>query len=250
MNAAIHVEALKLTRSRVGVIASLALIAGTLAVLGGITAALRSGNPDLIAKAGRAASLDWPGLLSSAAQVTAAGGLLGFGVVLTWMFGREFADGTITGLFALPVGRGRIALAKLTVYAAWVIAVSLILALGVLILGILLGYGIPNAHVWAGLGRQCVLGVLTGAIATPTGWVATSARSLLAGVGCGIGLVVVAQVGALAGAGGWMPLAAPALWAMSNGTTVTVLQLALTLALALTFAVLTCASWSRLQLNR
>ena len=27
--------------------------------------------------------------------------LLGFGVVLSWMFAREFTDGTITGLFAL-----------------------------------------------------------------------------------------------------------------------------------------------------
>ncbi|HET6502620.1 MAG TPA: ABC transporter permease [Amycolatopsis sp.] len=250
MNAAIRVEARKLARSRVGMIGSLSLVAGTLAMLGGITAATASGNPDLIAKAGPAAALDWSGLLSSTAQVTAAGGLLGSGVVLTWMFGREFADGTITGLFALPVSRARIALAKLTAYAAWVLAVNLILTLGLLILGILLGYGIPTADAWAGLGRQCVLGVLSGAIATPVAWVATLTRSLLAGVGCAIGLVLVTQVAVLAGAGGWMPLAAPALWAMSNGTAVTDLQLALALGAALTFAALTCVSWARLQLNR
>src|SRR5699024_4261901 len=99
-------------RSPVGLLATCALLAGTLLLLGGITAAVVDGNPQIIAKAGPAASLDWSGLTAGAAQITSAGALVTFGVVLAWMFGREFADGTITGLFALPVSRGRIALAK------------------------------------------------------------------------------------------------------------------------------------------
>lgn len=250
MNAAVRVEAMKLVRSPVGTIGTLALVLGTLALLGGITAALAAGNRELTAKAGVAATLDWAGLLASAAQVTAAGGLLGFGVVLAWIVGREFTDGTITGLFALPVSRSRIALAKLTVYAAWAVAVSVTLALGILLLGLLIGYGPPLPEVWAALGRQAVLGMLTAAVAAPVAWIATLTRSLLAAVGAAIALVVIAQVGVLAGAGGWMPLAAPALWVISDGAAVTPLQLALTLALAAAFAALTCASWARLQLNR
>lgn len=80
--------------------------------------------------------------------------------------------------------------------------------------------------------------------------IATVTRSLLAAVGGAIALVIVAQVGALAGAGGWMPLAAPALWAMSSGVAVTAVQLALTVAFAAIFTFLTCASWARLHLNR
>ena len=71
-----------------------------------------------------------------------------------------------------------------------------------------------------------------------------------ASYGVPIALVVVAQVGALAGAGGWMPFAAPALWAMSNGTAVTAGQLGVTLAVPLVFVVLSCTAWSRLQLDR
>lgn len=250
MNAAIRVEALKLGRSPVGAIGTLALVVGTLALLGGITAALASGNLELTAKVGAAATLDWNGLLASAAQITAAGGLLGFGVVLAWMFGREFTDGTIAGLFALPVSRARIAFAKLVVYAAWALTVSLILALGILGLGLLLGYGAPTADSWAGLGRQGVLTILTAALATPVAWIASVTRSLLAAVGGAIALVIIAQVGALAGAGAWMPLAAPALWAMSNGSSATAIQLALTMVFGAVFALLTCASWARLQLNR
>lgn len=250
MNAAIRVEALKLARSPVGTIGTIALLVGTLALLGGITAALAGGNPELTAKMGAATTLDWSGLLASAAQITSAGGLLGFGIVLSWMFGREFTDGTITGLFTLPVSRSRIALAKLAVYAAWAIVVSLVLTLGILVLGLLLGYGIPTADAWASLGRQCGLAMLTAAIAVPVSWIATVTRSLLAAVGGAIALVIIAQVGALAGAGAWMPLAAPALWAMSTGAAVNPAQLILTIVLGIVFAVLTSASWARLQLNR
>lgn len=249
MRAAITVEALKLRQSLVGIIATTAIIGGTIALLAGITAALASGNPQMIAKAGPGATRDWTGLLSGATQVTAAAGLLGFGVVLAWLFAREFTDATITGLFALPVGRGRIATAKLTVYAMWVITVSITLTGCLIVLGLILGYGSPSSDVWGGLGRQLVLTVLTGTVALPTAWVATMARSLLAGIGCAIGLVVTAQVGTLAGTGGWMPLAAPALWAMNHGTEVTAGQLTLTLVLGLVFAALTRTSWNR-QMNR
>lgn len=250
MNAAIRVEALKLVRSPVGTIGTLALVVGTITLLGGITATLVGGNPEMIAKMGAVATLDWNGLLHSAAQITAAGGLLGFGIVLSWMFGREFTDGTITGLFALPISRSRIALAKLAVYAVWAIMVSLILTLGILTLGLLLGYGTPTPDAWASLGRQGGLAMLTAATAIPVAWVATVTRSLLAAVGAAIALVVIAQVGALAGAGGWMPLAAPALWAMSAGAAVKPAQLSLTVVFGIAFAALTSASWIRLQLNR
>ncbi|UJP09152.1 ABC transporter permease [Microbacterium sp. KUDC0406] len=247
---ALRVEALKLVRSPVGVVATLAVIAGTLALLGGITAAVAGGSPEVAAKAGPAAVQDWAGLLAGAAQVTAVGGLIGFGAVLAWMFGREFTDGTITGLFALPVGRGRIALAKIVVHLVWVVCVGVVLAGGVLALGLLLGYGTPDAAARAGLGRQVALALLTGLIVTPVAWIATAAHSVFAGVGGTIALVILAQVGSLSGAGGWMPLAAPALWAMSGGAEVTTGQLLLVLAVPVVFAALVCASWSRLQLRR
>lgn len=250
MTAALRVEALKLARSRVGVIATLALVLGMVALLGGITAGVAGGNPELIAQAGPAASLDWNGLLAGAAQITSVATVLGFGIVLAWIFGREFTDGTITGLFALPVTRSRIALAKLTVYALWVSLVSLVLTLAVLALGLLIGYGPPPTDAWAALGRLGVLAMLSGGIAVVVAWIATLTRSLLAAVGGTIALVVIAQIGALTGAGGWVPLAAPALWAMSSGTAVTTVQLALTVALVMGFAILTCTSWSRLQLDR
>lgn len=250
MRAVIRVEALKLTRSPVGVIATLAVVVGALVLLGGITAGVAGGNPELIAKAGPAGSLDWNGHLAGATQITAVVSILGFGIVLAWMFGREFAEATVTGLFALPASRATIALARLAVYALWAVIVSTALTLGVLILGLALSYGLPSVEVWGALGRLFVLGMLSTGLAVPIAWLATLSRSLLAAVGSTIALVVTAQVGALAGAGGWMPFAASALWAMSGGTAVTTAQLAVTLAVPLVFAALSCLAWSRLQLDR
>lgn len=250
MNAALRVESLKLARSLVSVIATLAIVLGMVGLLGGITAGVAGGNPDMIAQAGSAASLDWGGLLAGAAQITAAAALLGFGIVLAWMFGREFADGTITGLFALPISRRRIALAKLAVYLLWAMLVSTITVLGVLILGLLIGYGAPDLDAWAAFGRLWALAMFSAGLAMPVAWIATLTRSLLAGVASTIALIVIAQVGALAGVGGWIPVAAPALWAMSNGADVSPAQLTLTAGFALVFVALTSWSWSRLQLNR
>src|SRR5699024_11902253 len=102
-------------------------------------------------------------------QVPACSRLLGFGVVLAWVFGREFTDGTITGLFALPIRLSRIALAKLGVYALWAVLVGFAAVVGILILGLAMGYGPPGAQVWAGLGRLILLEMLTAAVAIQIG---------------------------------------------------------------------------------
>ena len=117
MRAAIWAELVKLAGSTVGRVGSVAIVIG-ISVLSGsmLLAAATTTDPQLLAKLGPVATGDWQGFLLGAAQITGAGGLGGFAVVLAWMFGREFGDGTITGLFALPVRRTTIALAKLLVY--------------------------------------------------------------------------------------------------------------------------------------
>ena len=128
MRPAVWAETVKLAGSTVGRVGSIAIVVGISLLSGAMLLAAASGDPQLVAKLGTAATHDWTGFLLAAAQITGAGGLLGFGVVLSWMFGREFGDGTITGLFALPVRRSTIALAKLLIYAVWAIAISLCLA--------------------------------------------------------------------------------------------------------------------------
>ncbi|WP_394120885.1 ABC transporter permease [Planococcus donghaensis] len=55
---------------------------------------------------------DWPTYLSMLAQIIAVGGILVFGFVTSWVFGREYADRTIKDLLTLPTHRMIIILAK------------------------------------------------------------------------------------------------------------------------------------------
>ena len=249
MRAAIWAEAVKLAGSTVGRVASIAIVAGISVISASmLLAAATTSDPQLLAKLGPVAAGDWHGFLLGAVQITGAGGLGGFAVVLAWMFGREFGDGTIAGLFALPVRRSTIALAKLIVYLVWAVAMSLLLAIVLALVGTIAGLGPIGSETLEALARQAALGAMSVAITLPVAWAATLARSVLGGVSVAIALVVVAQVSVLAGLGGWMPLAAPALWAL--GTAVSPLQLALLIPFGAIFVALIAQSWRRMQLDR
>lgn len=251
MRAAIWAEVVKLAGSTVGRVGSAAIVIGISLISGSmLLAAATTTDPQLLAKLGPVATGDWQGFLLGAAQVTGAGGLGGFAVVLAWMFGREFGDGTITGLFALPVRRSTIALAKLIVYVVWVTALSVLLAIVLSLVGLVAGLGPFDGNTFLMLARQAALGIMSAAITLPVAWAATLSRSVLGGVSVAIGLVVVAQVSVLAGLGGWMPLAAPALWAVSLGAAVSPVQLALLIPFGAVFVLLVARSWRRLQLDR
>jgi ABC-2 type transport system permease protein len=251
MRAAIWAEVVKLAGSTVGRVGSAAIVIGISVISGSmLLAAATTTDPQMLAKLGPVAAGDWKGFLLGAAQVTGAGGLGGFAVVLAWMFGREFGDGTITGLFALPVRRTTIALAKLIVYVIWVTAMSVLLAIVLSLVGTIAGLGPIDGETLSMLLRQVALGVMSAAITLPVAWAATLSRSVLGGVSVAIGLVVVAQVSVLAGLGGWMPLAAPALWAISLGVNVSPVQLVLLIPFGAIFVVLIAQSWRRMQLDR
>lgn len=251
MKAAIWAELVKLAGSTVGRVGSVAIVVGISVISGSmLLAAATATDPQLLAKLGPVADGTWRGFLLGAVQITGAGGLGGFAVILAWMFGREFGDGTITGLFALPVRRTTIALAKLIVYASWVCAMSLALALSLVAVGSVAGLGPIETGTWWMLARLVALGVMSIALTIPVAWAASLSRSVLGGVSVAIGLVVVAQVSVLAGLGGWMPLAAPALWALSGGEGVSGIQLSLLLPFGGLAILATVLTWRRMQLDR
>ncbi len=251
MKAALATEFTKLTRATVVRATTVITVLGIALICSSMLLAVGTDDPQLAAKLGPLIDPGgWAGYLATAAQVTAAAGLLGHGVVLSWLFGREFGDGTITGLFALPVSRATIAAAKLLIYLAWSVACSAALLAALMVLGLAFGLGPISADAVPALGSQLALAVLTGVIVTPAAWAATVGRSVLAGIGTAIGILILSQVTVLAGAGGWFPFSAPALWAISAGHAVSPLQLALVAPIALASTGLTMQSWRQLQLHR
>ncbi|WP_433157930.1 ABC transporter permease [Kribbella sp. CA-247076] len=244
-------EFTKFVRATVVRATTIVMVLGISLICSSMLLAVHTADPQLAAKLGPLIEPGgWAGYLTTAAQVTGAAALLGYGVVLSWLFSREFADGTITGLFAVPVPRATIAAAKLVIYLAWAVPTAFILMIALVVFGLAGGLGAVPADVVPAIGRQFALTVLTAVIATPAAWAATVGRSMLAGIGCTIGILVVAQVTVVAGAGAWIPFAAPALWAISGGADVTGVQLVLVVPTLLISAGLTLRSWQRLQLDR
>jgi ABC-2 type transport system permease protein len=246
----IAVEGRKAAASRVLLATGLLLITGVGLMAGLMTAAARGGNEQMRAQLAVFAGADpWPQLVGAASQITAAGGFLAFGVALSWLVGREFTDRTIAGLFASPVSRAQTALAKLALFAGVTVPVALVLTAVVLLVGLASGLGAPDTAARSGLLRLFILTLLTGLLAWPAAWAATLGRGVLAGIGATVVLIVTAQVFAVAGTGGWFPVAAPALWAIAPGQ-VSAGQLMLVAVVPAASAALTINAWSRLELNR
>lgn len=248
--AALSVEVRKFAASRVVRSATALVVAGISVLTGSMTAAAEAGNEKILAQLGEFADAEgWDRLAGVAAQITGAGGLLGFGVVLAWAVGREFAEGTVSGLFALPVSRATVMAAKLAAFALWTAGVAVALVTVLAVTGLAAGNGAPDGEALAGLGRLLALAVLSGLLAVPAAWVATLGRGLLPGIATSIGTVVVTQVMVVSGTGAWFPVAAPSLWAMQPGE-VSAAQLALVPLVPLVSGLLAVRAWSRLQLDR
>jgi len=253
--AALSTEARKFLSARVAISTTIMLDGGIALMCSAAMLAASREDPALTAKLGPFFEEGgWVGYLSAGAQITAVAGLLGFGVVLAWLFGREFADGTVTGLFAIPVGRGTVAAAKLVVYVCWAVVVSAGLIFTLLSFGLASGLGVPGTEVWGLLAREYGVALLTAGLAIPAAWAATLGRGLLPGIATIIGIVVLAQIAAISGIGGWFPFSAPGLWAASAGpglsSVVSPVQLALVVPVTAAFGALTLLTWRRLQLDR
>ncbi len=211
------VELLKLRRSPVPWIAGVAVaMLVPLVSLGGYALARSGGTGASVEKArSMVFGHGWDAIWGLAGQAVPVAVLLGSGIVASWCVGREFTDGTVGGLFAATVPRGYVATAKLLLVTAWAVAVTAVAVAVVLAGGVAMalpvGAGLPAA------GKAVAVGVLVALSALPTAWFASVRRGYLAGIGVALGLVVLTQLAVAAGAGAWVPWAAPAFWAGAAG---------------------------------
>jgi ABC-2 type transport system permease protein len=164
------------------------------------------------------AQTGWPTYLSLLAETVAAGGFFLCCFVVSWIFGREFADGTVKDMLAVPVGRGTILLAKFVMAGAW----SAVLAAVMLLAGVLAGVvmGLPQgstAVLLGGSARVAVTAGLTIVVVMPLAFFASAGRGYLLPIGVAILLVVMANLLAVLGWGAYFPWAVPGLFAQAKG---------------------------------
>jgi len=161
---------------------------------------------------------DWPSYLGLLAQAVAVGGIILFGLICSWVFGREYSDRTIKDLLALPTPRSTLVLAKFILVGLWSAGLTVVIYL----LGLGIGFVIalpaaPAALFWQGSGTVAVAAGLTIALVPPVAFVASAGRGYLAPLGVVILVVIFAQVIAATGWGDYFPWSVPALYAGMAG---------------------------------
>jgi ABC-2 type transport system permease protein len=161
---------------------------------------------------------DWPTFLSFLGQALAAGGLLIFGLILIWVFGREYSDRTVKDLLALPTSREAIVTAKFVVASGWSAATGVVAYVLGLTLGQIIGLpGWSAQLVLQASSTATVIAVLTILLAAPFAWAASAGRGYLPPIGCMFLVVALAQILARLGWGELFPWCVPALLSAATG---------------------------------
>lgn len=216
-------EMLKARRSRMPLLTALAFALAPLA--GGFFMIILK-DPELARRTGMisakaqitAGAADWPTYLGMLAQAMAVGGVLLFSLILTWVFGREYANATLKDLLALPTSRSAIVAAKFVLVALWAVALTIFIYL----IGLGVGLAVrlppaPDGVILQGSLTLAVTAILTLLVVTPIAFFASAGRGYLAPMGVAILTLIAAQVIAATGWGEFFPWAIPALYARLAG---------------------------------
>ena len=174
---------------------------------------LMSAKANLVAYA----KTDWPTYLGVLAQMIAAGGFFVFCLITCWVFGREFADGTLKDMLAVPVQRATILLAKFIVAAVWSAALAMVIFIAGLVMGALIGLpqGSPGALLQGSV-LVAITACLVVVVVMPFALLASVGRGYLLPIGVAILAIIMGNVVAALGWGGYFPWAVPGLYAQGK----------------------------------
>lgn len=154
----------------------------------------------------------WSALLSLQGQIIAVGGIFVYGFIISWIFGREFVDGTIKDLVVLPYRNSLIVTAKFLI----AFLTSFLLTCYITILSFLGGtlIKLPEFSLVAfqqGLKIILIVTIFGIVINTPVGFIASYSRGYLAPLGLVIIVLILSQILTIVGYGNYFPWSIPAL---------------------------------------
>jgi ABC-2 type transport system permease protein len=219
LSATVWIELRKATRSRAPLLTAVGFLIMPLA---GAFFMIIYKDPEFARQAGLisakaqlvAGSADWPTYLSLLSQAVAVGGIVLFSLIGSWVFGREFVDGTMKDLLAVPVSRSSIVLAKFVIVAVWSGGLALMIYLAALGMGALIV--LPQVPIGVFLQGGATLAITAGlviALVTPIALFASIGRGYLLPLGVAFLAIVLAQIIAAIGWGSYFPWSVPALYA-------------------------------------
>jgi ABC-type transport system involved in multi-copper enzyme maturation permease subunit len=185
-------------------------------------------HPEISAKLGiigtkammlRFGNADWPAYFGFLTQGMAAIGLIGFGFVTSWVFGREYSDRTAKDILALPVSRSLIVLSKFIVVVIWSILLIFVYVATGLIFGQLFAIsGWSGEMIHQNAYTFIVTSLLTVLLCTPVAFFACYGRGYLLPMSVVILTLLIANFTGLLGWGPYFPWAIPGLFSIPAGS--------------------------------
>jgi ABC-2 type transport system permease protein len=163
------------------------------------------------------AGMDWPAYMGLFGQLISMGGFVLFVLIISWVFGREFADGTLKDILAVPVPRLSILLAKFILTAAWCGALAGLMFVAGLGMGAAMHLpgGIPGAIFQDSL-RILVSAGLAILVVLPFALLASVGRGYLLPIGAAILTMMMTNIAAILGWGEFFPWAVPGLYSQAK----------------------------------
>lgn len=174
---------------------------------------LVSAKADLMAYS----ATDWPTYMTVSGQIIAIGGFFLLVLAISWVFGREFADGTLKDMLAVPVRRSSILLAKFIVVGLWSAGLTLVIFIAGLLMGVLLR--LPSGSpvvVLHGIGQVAITACLVIGVVLPFALFASLGRGYLLPISLAVLAVIMANLVVVLGWGEYFPWAVPMLYAQAK----------------------------------
>ena len=163
-------------------------------------------------------SASWSSYLGMLTQAVGVGGVLVFGFVASWIFGREYSDATVKDLLSLPTSRREILNGKFLLYVLWSCTLAVSNLLMALIIGFILQLPVENGQEITGhLGRYALTTALTVLLGPPISFFALWGKGDLAPLGFVCLTLVLAQIIAAVGVGYYFPWSIPGLFSGMGG---------------------------------
>lgn len=165
-----------------------------------------------------AVSADWPSFFSFFEQAGGALGIILFGFISAWTFGREYSDRTLKDLLALTAPRSAVVLGKFAAVFLW----SAILAVVMYATGMLTGY-LVRLPLWSmdamfAFNRVFFISVfLTTLLSPAAAFIASAGRGPLPAIGFILLCMGLANLFGTIGLGAYFPWSIPMLYTGAVG---------------------------------
>jgi len=162
---------------------------------------------------------NWEGYFTGLLQIIAAIGIIGFGFVTSWVFGREYIDHTLTNILALPVSRSSIVVSKFIVVVLWCVILVVVMFIAGIAIGKLIGIPEWSDQLFSQfISKYITVSCLTILLVTPVALIAGYGRGIIAPIAFVILMLIIAQFVSFVGLGPYFPWAIPGLYTVPAGT--------------------------------